>query len=64
MKNVLKEVRKKHNFSQEQLAQLLNVSRQTIISIEKDRYNPSLELAFSIARIFNCKIEDIFIHEE
>ncbi|MEH7247969.1 helix-turn-helix transcriptional regulator [Neobacillus niacini] len=42
----------------------LEVSRQTIISLERERYNPSIILAFKLAQIFNCKIEDIFIYEE
>lgn len=61
LNNKLKILRETRNLSQGDLAKLLSVSRQTIISIEKERYNPSLDLAFSIASIFNCKIEDIFI---
>lgn len=61
MINKLKVLRESRNLSQGELAKLLNVSRQTIISIEKERYNPSLDLAFSIANVFDCKIEDIFI---
>lgn len=51
-------------FSQDVLAEKLGVSRQTIISLEKGRYNPSITLAFKLARQFNCQIEDIFIYEE
>lgn len=50
--------------TQDELAEMLEVSRQTIISLEKERYNPSIILAFKLARIFNCQIEDIFIYEE
>lgn len=64
MKNRLSELRAKRKFSQKDLGDLLKVSRQTIISIEKGKYNPSLELAYKIAQIFDCLIEDIFIYEE
>ncbi len=58
------EFRKKHGYSQDKLAELLNVSRQTIISIEKGKYNPSLPLALNIAKIFNTIVEEIFLLEE
>lgn len=64
MKNRLKVYRAMHNLSQEELAKRLGVTRQTIIAIEKGKYDPSLKLAFKIARFFNVKIEDIFIYEE
>lgn len=64
MKNNIKEYRLAHNFSQDLLAEQLGVSRQTIISLEKGRYNPSITLAFKLARLFNCQIEEIFIYEE
>lgn len=64
MHNKLKELREKHNFSQDGLARELGVSRQTIISIEKGRYNPSLPLALQMGKIFNTHIEDIFFLEE
>ncbi len=64
LKNNLKDYREKGNYSQERLAKELGVSRQTIISIEKGRYNPSLPLALHIAKIFNVYVEDIFILEE
>ncbi|SDP76135.1 helix-turn-helix transcriptional regulator [Halobacillus aidingensis] len=63
MRNRLTEYRKKHGLSQEKLAEKLQVSRQTIISIEKNRYSPSLPLAFEIARVFGVRIEDLFIYE-
>ena len=64
MKNRLEELRKARNISQEELAAALEVSRQTIGSLERGRYNPSILLAFKIARSFDLTIEDIFIYEE
>lgn len=64
MKNKLEELRKNKGLSQEQLAEKVLVSRQTIISLEKGRYNPSLDLAFRLSKSFNAPIEDIFIYEE
>ncbi|MEI4461079.1 helix-turn-helix transcriptional regulator [Exiguobacterium indicum] len=61
MKNKVKEMREERGWSQGELAKRLNVSRQTVISIEKERYNPSLDLAFSLADLFERRIEDIFI---
>lgn len=60
MDNRLAELRKKHGWSQEQLAHELGVSRQTVISIEKGRFDPSLPLAFRLADVFQLTIEDIF----
>ena len=59
MKNRLEELRKQRAIRQEDLAQALGVSRQTVISLEKGKYNPSLSLAFKLARYFNLSIEDI-----
>ncbi|MDO4927261.1 MAG: helix-turn-helix transcriptional regulator [Turicibacter sp.] len=64
MKNKLEEIRKQRQITQEELATVLEVSRQTISSLEKGRYNPSIILAFKIARYFNMSIEEIFIYEE
>ena len=64
MKNRLEEVRKQRGIKQEDLAAKLEVSRQTIGSLESGRYNPSILLAFKIARFFEMSIEDIFIYEE
>lgn len=64
MKNRLEELRKEHGINQEELANILEVSRQTISSLEKGRYNPSILLAYRIARYFGLQIEDIFIFEE
>ena len=64
MKNRLEEIRKERGIKQEELAAALEVSRQTIGSLENDRYNPSITLVFKLARYFNMSIEDIFIYEE
>ncbi|KIL53155.1 MULTISPECIES: helix-turn-helix transcriptional regulator [Jeotgalibacillus] len=64
MNNRLEEIRKKHGIKQEELARALEVSRQTIGSLENGRYNPSILLAFKIARYFELNIEEIFIYEE
>ncbi len=64
MNNRLEELRKERGLRQEELADILEVSRQTIGSLENGRYNPSILLAFKIARFFNKNIEDIFIYEE
>lgn len=64
MKNHLEELRKQKGINQEDLASALEVSRQTIGSLENGRYNPSIILAFKIARYFDMRIEDIFIYEE
>ena len=63
MKNRLKVLRAEMDWSQEILAEKLGVSRQTIIAIEKEKYDPSLPLAFKIASVFQQTIEDIFIPE-
>lgn len=63
MKNKLKVLRAMHNLTQEQLADKIGVSRQTVIAIESDKYLPSLGLAFKIASLFKVKIEDIFTYE-
>ena len=64
MKNNLEQLRKQRGIRQEELAAALGVSRQTISSLEKGRYNPSILLAFKIARYFDLLIEDIFLYEE
>lgn len=64
MHNRLRELRSSFNLTQEQLADRLGVSRQTVISIENGRYNPSLILAYKLARVFSCRIEDIFNFSE
>jgi len=64
VKNRLEELRKQRGIRQEELAAILEVSRQTIGSLENGRYNPSIVLAFKIARYFEMSIEEIFIYEE
>lgn len=64
VKNRLEELRKMRGVKQEELAAALEVSRQTIGSLENGRYNPSILLAFKIARYFDTSIEEIFIYEE
>ncbi len=64
MKNRIEEIQKKHGMNQEELADALEVSRQTIGSLENGRYNPSIILAFKIARYFDMSIEEIFLYEE
>lgn len=60
MKNRLRVIRAEHNWSQAELADRLGVSRQTINAVETEKYDPSLPLAFKIARLVNMKIEEIF----
>ncbi len=58
--NSIRALRVSRGISQEQLADRVGVTRQTIISLEKERYNPSLDLAFRIARFFDARVEDVF----
>lgn len=64
MKNRLEELRKARGMTQEELAEALEVSRQTVGSLENGRYNPSILLAFKIARLFETTIEEVFLYEE
>ena len=64
MKNRLKVYRAMHDLTQEALAAKLGVTRQTVLSIEKGQYDPSLPLAFRIASLFGVKIEDVFLYQE
>ena len=64
MKNKLEEIRKAKGITQEELANALEVSRQTVGSLENGRYNPSIILAFKIAHFFDVSIEEVFIYEE
>ncbi|MEB9972502.1 helix-turn-helix transcriptional regulator [Bacillus cereus] len=63
VKNKIKELRVQHEIKQIQMAKDLQVTRQTIVAIENNHYNPSLELALKIAHYFNLKMEDIFTLE-
>lgn len=64
MKNRIEEIRKERNIRQEEFAKELGVSRQTISSLENGRYNPSILLAYKIAKYFDLSIEEVFIFEE
>ncbi|MGH8105811.1 MAG: helix-turn-helix transcriptional regulator [Arenimonas sp.] len=64
MKSRVRELREKQGWSQGELADLLEVSRQTVNAIETEKYDPSLPLAFKIARLFNMRIETIFLDEQ
>ncbi len=64
MKNRIEENRKASGMTQQQLAALLGVSRQTVISLESGKYNPSILLAHKIAQVFGTRIEDVFLFEE
>jgi len=64
MKTRIKEFREKFGITQEALADKVDVTRQTILFLEKGKYNPSLRLAYKIARLFNAKIEDVFSFED
>ena len=64
MNNRIKEYRARYNLTQEDLARKVNVRRETIVFLEKNKYNPSLKLAYDIATVFNKAIEEIFIFDE
>lgn len=64
MENHIKELRKAHNITQDELAGAVGVTRQTIISLENGKYNASLQLAYKIARHFGTTIEQVFVFEE
>ena len=64
MKNRIEAIRKERGIRQEDFAKSMGVSRQTISSLETGRYNPSISLAFKVARCFGMRIEEIFIYEE
>ncbi len=63
MKNRIKELRARENLTQLDLAKLVNVRRETIVFLEKGKYNPSLRLAYDIAQVFKMKIEEVFIFD-
>ncbi len=64
MNNRIEEIRKQKGINQDELAKTLGVSRQTISSLERGRYNPSITLAYKIAKLFELKIEDVFIFDD
>jgi putative transcriptional regulator len=64
MKTKIKELREKRNLTQEALAEKVDVTRQTILFLEKGKYNPSLRLAYRIAKVLNSKIEEVFSFED
>jgi putative transcriptional regulator len=64
MENRLEEMRSHKGLTQQDLADLVNVSRQTIISLERGRYNPSITLAFRLARLFGVTVEELFLYSE
>ncbi len=64
MKNRIPELRKQLGYTQQVMAEKLSVSRQTIISLENEKYNPSILLAYQIAKLFGKTIEEVFIFEE
>jgi putative transcriptional regulator len=63
LKNILKKLRDQHGLTQDELAERAGVSRQTIISLEKGKYDPSIKLAFKLSHILDAAIENIFIYE-
>ena len=63
MNNRVKEFRARHNLTQDDLARKVNVRRETIVFLEKNKYNPSLKLAYDISRVFGTTIEELFIFE-
>ena len=64
MENYIREKRTALGMTQDELSVMLDVSRQTIISLEKGKYNPSITLAFKLSRLFECTIEELFKYEE
>jgi putative transcriptional regulator len=64
MNNRIKELRAKHSLTQEELAKNVSVRRETIVFLEKGKYNPSLRLAYDIAKAFGERIEDVFLFDE
>jgi len=64
MNNRIKEFRARYNLTQDDLARKVNVRRETIVFLEKNKYNPSLKLAYDIAKVFSMTIEEVFLFEE
>jgi putative transcriptional regulator len=63
MKTRIKELRARYNLTQENLAKKVNVRRETIVFLEKEKYNPSLKLAYDISKVFNLPIEEVFLFD-
>lgn len=64
MHNRIKELRARDNLTQQDLAKMVDVRRETIVFLEKGKYNPSLKLAYDISRVFNLRIEEVFIFDQ
>jgi len=64
MTNKIKEYRARFNLTQDDLAKMVNVRRETIVFLEKNKYNPSLKLAYDLAKVFKISIEDLFFFED
>ena len=64
MKNRIKELRARDSLTQANLAKKVNVRRETIVFLEKGKYNPSLKLAYDVAKLFGLKIEDVFVFDD
>lgn len=64
MTNRIKELRAKYNITQDELASSVGVRRETIVFLEKNKYNPSLKLAYDISKVFKLKIEEVFIFDD
>ncbi len=64
MNNRIKEYRARYDITQDELAKRVNVRRETIVFLEKNRYNPSLKLAYELAKVFSVQIEELFIFDE
>ncbi len=63
MNNKIKELRARFDLTQDELATKVNVRRETIVFLEKGKYNPSLKLAYDISRVFKCSIEEVFLFD-
>ena len=64
MQNRIKELRARHHLTQQQLAEKVGVRRETIVFLEMGKYNPSLKLAWQIAQLFQCPIEEVFLFDQ
>ena len=64
MNNRIKELRARYNLTQEDLAKKVNVRRETIVFLEKNKYNPSLKLAYNISKVFQTTIEEVFVFDQ